>query len=206
MTTIIGVQGDTFTLLCADSRIVQADEDGSNAMITTAGPGQTKIFTKGKYILGAAGDVRAINLIQHVLNPPQPPASLKGKKLDEFITAKFIPSLKECFEANGFVAGSQDGRPVQAESNANVMLSVNSTIYAIGTDYAWFSDATGLYAVGTGSGYAMAALSALMPKSPNVKQAKMIALKAISIAAKYDPNTGGPFNTLIQEQAVKPSE
>ena len=206
MTTIIGIQGDSFALLCADSRIVQADEDGGNAMVTTAGPGHTKIFSKGKYILGAAGDVRAINLLQHVLNPPQPTANLRGKKLDEFITAKFIPSLKECFEANGFAAGSQDGRPVQAESNANVMLSVNSTIYAIGNDYAWFSDATGFYTIGTGSGYAMAALSAMMPKNPNVKQAKTIALKAIAIAAKYDPNTGGPFNTLIQEQAQKPNE
>lgn len=199
MTTIVGIQGDGYALLCADSRIVQTDGDGGNQMITTAAAGHSKICTKGKYLMGAAGDVRAINLIQHALNPPQPAASLRGRKLDEFITVKFIPALRDCFETNGFVVASNDGRPAPADADADVIIAVNGVIYAIGSGFSWFSDASGLYAVGTGSAYALAALTAVIPKSPNVKQARSVALKAMSIAAKFDPNTGSPFNTLVQE-------
>ena len=78
MTTIIGIQGDGYALLCADSRIVQSDGEGGSQMISTAAAGHSKICLKGKYLLGAAGDVRAINLIQHALTPPQPPATLEG--------------------------------------------------------------------------------------------------------------------------------
>jgi len=203
MTTIIGIQGDGYALLCADSRIVQSDGDGGNQMITTAAAGHSKICTKGKYLLGAAGDVRAINLIQHALTPPQPAASLRGKKLDEFVTVKFIPALKECFESNGFVATSSDGRPTPGESDAEVIIAVNGVIYAIGGNFSWFSDASGLYAIGTGSAYALAAMTAAAPKNPNSKQARAIALKAMTIAAKFDPNTGNPYNTLVQEVQVK---
>jgi len=204
MTTIIGIQGDGYALLCADSRIVQSDGDGGNQMITTAAAGHSKICTKGKYLMGAAGDVRAINLIQHALTPPQPAASLRGKKLDEFVTVKFIPALKDCFESNGFVATNSDGRPSPAEADAEVIIAVNGVIYAIGSGYSWFSDASGLYSAGTGSAYALAALAATIPKSPNVKQARAYGLKAMNIAARFDPNTSGPFNTLVQEIPSRP--
>jgi ATP-dependent protease HslVU (ClpYQ) peptidase subunit len=198
MTTIVGIQGDGYALLCADSRIVLSDGEGSG-QISTAAAGHSKICSKGKYLMGAAGDVRAINLIQHALSPPQPSANLRGRKLDEFVTVKFIPALRECFEVNGFIPASSDGRPTPADSDADVIIAVNGTIYTIGAGFSWFSEAAGIYAVGTGSAYALAALTATMPKSPNVKQARALALKAINIAAKYDPNTGSPFNTLVQE-------
>lgn len=206
MTTIIGIQGDGYALLCADSRIVQSDGEGGSQMISTAAAGHSKICLKGKYLLGAAGDVRAINLIQHALTPPQPPANLRGRKLDEFITVKFIPALRDCFESNGFGVAGNDGRPAPADADADVIIAVNGTIYAIGSNYSWFSEAAGIYSIGTGSAYALAALTAIIPKSPNIKQARTVALKAMTIASKFDPNTGSPFNTLVQEVPTRPGK
>ena len=92
MTTIVGVQGDGFAVICVDSRISTMFAGGL-AQVGTLKEGSSKVSTNGKYLLGAAGDVRAINILHHVFQPPTPPPNLKGKKLDQFFTAKFIPCL-----------------------------------------------------------------------------------------------------------------
>ena len=98
MTTILGIQGETFALICVDSRISSFDSSGSAYQVNTLKEGSGKVAVNGKYLLGAAGDVRAINILHHVFQPPIPAVNLKGKKLDQFFTAKFIPSLRQCFE------------------------------------------------------------------------------------------------------------
>ena len=63
------------------------------------------------------------------------------------------------------------------------------------------SDATGVYAIGTGAQYALGALQATIPLRVNgipQSTAKNLAIKALSIAAKFDPYTGAPYHTLTQ--------
>lgn len=203
MTTIVGIQGDGYSLIATDSRISSFDDKGSAYQITSLGGGASKIASNGKYLLGAAGDVRAINLLHHAFHPPTPAPSLKGKKLDQFITTKFIPSLRELFEEHGYAAPEDKNNTHIAEHDSTVILSINATIYIVEGDYSWTSDSTGIYATGTGSSYALGALQALLPKNPNPKQAKAIANKALNIAAKYDPYTGAPHHTYIQEHPQK---
>lgn len=199
MTTIVGIQGDGFAVLGADSRVSTVFDDVAT-MKTTLASSQTKLCTVGKYGIAVAGDIRGLNLIQHAFNPPQPAAALKGRKLDGFITTKFIPSLRECFESNGYsTAAEKDGRS-QIQHGAELMVMINSTIYMVESDYGWGTDTKGIYAGGTGSSYALGALDALMTSKPfTLAQAKKIALRALNVAAKYDPFTGAPFGTLSQE-------
>ena len=65
MTTILAIQGDDYALICSDSRISTMDSGGFASQITTLGSGSAKVAENGKYLLGAAGDMRAINIIHH---------------------------------------------------------------------------------------------------------------------------------------------
>lgn len=173
--------------------------------ISTLGNGQSKISLNKKYLLGAAGDVRAINILHHVFQPPAVPANLRGKKLDQFITSKFVPALRACFDQQGYsFPEDRNDKENRAEQGSSVVVVVNATIYVIENDYSWTSEAGGLYAVGTGSSYALGALHALTSgKKQSPTQAKRTVLKALQIAAKYDPHTGPPFHAYTQEVKVE---
>jgi len=201
MTTIIAIQGDNFALLCCDSRIADVDDTGGSVtQVNTLKEGTSKVAFNGKYILGAAGDLRAINLLHHAFVPPPPPAGVKGKKLDQFFTTKFIPALRECFELQGYATPDKDDKMHIAEHDSLVIAAICGNVYIVDGDYSWLSEATGIYALGTGSSYALGALTALIPKSGlTVQIAKKIALKAMNISSRFDPHTGSPFHTFIQE-------
>jgi ATP-dependent protease HslVU (ClpYQ) peptidase subunit len=201
VTTIVGIQGDGYSLICTDSRVSSFDEGGMAYQITTLGTGTSKVAQNGRYLLGAAGDVRAINILHHVFIPPAPPFSEGGVKLDHFITQKFIPQLRNCFENTGYAMPDNDAKDHIAEHSSQILVVVNGTIYIIDGDYSWTSDKTGIYAIGTGSSYALGALYALSNgKEMTMPKAKVAINKALSIASKFDPYTGAPFQTFIQEQ------
>jgi ATP-dependent protease HslVU (ClpYQ) peptidase subunit len=198
MTTILGLQGDNFAVVVADSRITSYDDSESPYQVNTLGGGSAKIATNGKYIIGAAGDMRAINILHHAFTPPAPTESLKGKKLDSFMTSKFVPALRAGLEANGYSGTDKEGRVTH---NSDIVVVVNASIYMIESDYGWMSDSRGIYAIGTGSSYALGALEALLPKNkPTLQQAKTCLLKALNIAGRYDVMTGAPYVVLSQER------
>jgi len=197
MTTIVGIQGDGYCLLAADTRITSTDSAGVPYQIMTLKPETSKIAVNGKYLIGTAGDLRAINLLTHTLNPPVCPLNLKGKKLDEFVTNKLIPAIKEMFEKNGYTT-NETNTPTKAEHDSELLVAINQTLYHIDGDYSWFTDQTGIYTLGSGAAYALGALHN-MPAPKNPAQAKKQAIKALATASRYDPNTGSPYHTQIQQ-------
>lgn len=199
MTTIIGIQGPEYALICSDSRISTIDEGGFASQITTLGSNTTKVAENGKYLLGAAGDMRAINILHHAFLPPVVPPGTTGKKLDNFITTKYVPALRECFEKQGYASPDNDSATHIAQHSSTVLTVVSGAIYVIDGDYSWTSDINGFYALGTGSAYALGALQVLCSsKNMTIAQAKRNALKAIAVATKYDPYTGSPFHCYTQ--------
>jgi ATP-dependent protease HslVU (ClpYQ) peptidase subunit len=201
MTTIVGIQGDDYAVICTDSRVSSFDESGMAYQITTLGTGTSKVASNGKYLLGAAGDVRAINLLHHVFTPPAPVFSESGAKLDHFITQKFIPALRNCFENHGYAMPDNDTKDHIAEHSSQIVVVINGTIYIIDGDYSWTSDKTGIYAIGSGSSYALGALHALSNgKELPLNKAKTSINKALSVASKFDPYTGAPFQTFVQQR------
>jgi len=144
MTTIAAVQGKGWAVVGFDSRV--SDDN----RIYQLPKNQGKVVQNGAYLLGAAGDMRAINLLSDVLVPPTPPHII-DKELDKFISTKFIPALKKCFD------DAQYGE--KGEHDSAIIAVVNGVIYDIGSEYDWCRDAHGLYAVGTGSQYALGALN-----------------------------------------------
>lgn len=202
MTTILAFQGDGFAVVSVDSRISSMDDNGFAFQITTLGESSSKIAKNGKYLLGAAGDVRAINILHHVFQPPIPPPATKGKKLDQFMTVKFIPALRECFEKQGYAAPETDTSTHIAEHSSTILVVLNGQIYVVEGDYSWTSDYNKVYGLGTGSSYALGAMSAMLAGKKNLTSAQIrtMSLKALRIASTYDPYTGPPFYTHIQEE------
>ena len=201
MTTIIAIQGLDYSLVCSDSRISTVDEGGFASQITTLSSTSAKVAENGRYLLGAAGDMRASNILHHAFTPPVVPPGTTGKKLDNFITTKFIPSLRECFEKQGYAAPERDTSTHIAEHGSTILVVVSGCTYVVDGDYSWTSDISGMYALGTGSAYALGALHVLgSSKKMTVAQAKRAALKAIAVASKYDPYTGAPFHCHFQEK------
>lgn len=92
MTTILGIQGDGFAVIGVDSRVSEIPDEGVTTQIVTLTETNSKVNSNGRYLIGAAGDVRAINILHHAFKPPECPPNLRGKKLDHFFTVKFIPS------------------------------------------------------------------------------------------------------------------
>lgn len=199
MTTIIAIQGDDWVLVATDSRISSFDSDG-NTTSSTLSAGTSKVAQNGKWLLGAAGDVRAINLLHHALVPPAPPPTLAGRKLDAFITTKFVPALRECFETHGYATPDNDDKQHIAEHSSTVLAVVNATAYIVDGDYSWANDTSGIYAIGSGSPYALGAIHALRHGKTidTPQQAKTLATKALTITARLDPYTGTPVQTHTQ--------
>lgn len=207
MTTIVGVQGDGYVVLGTDSRISTLDSDGYVSRVNTMSSNISKVCQISGMLIGIAGDVRAINLVSHSLQVSPPSASLKGKKLDEYITNKFIPSLRSCFEANGYSPPHKESSEHIAEQGSELIVAVNSFIYQIDNDYAWTTDANGLYSIGSGEQFALGAMAVLFSsKNQTVASAKKNCLTALSIAAKFDPHTGYPYQAYVQGSDSLPAE
>jgi len=202
MTTVLAIQGDGFAVITADSRIVSVSDDGVASPILHLGSNLSKVAQNGPYLLGAAGDVRAINILQHAFVPPSPPNNLKGKKLDAFITNKFVPALREAFEKQGYATPEREGTHI-AQHDSMVLVVIHGVIYVIDGDYAWCSDSNGYYAIGSGGDFALGALRVLLNKKKaiDIPGAKLAATKAISAASKFDIHTGAPYHTYIQESS-----
>lgn len=200
MTTVVAIQGDGFAVMGTDSRLSTIDTAGYVSRIHTMNSSVSKISQVNGLLMGIAGDVRAINLVAHSFQVPQVSASLRGKKLDDYVTNKFIPALRFCFDANGYSSPQKESSEHMAEQGSEMLLAVNSVIYQIDNDYAWSNDASGLYAIGTGEQYAIGALAALLKtRVTAVAMAKKQCLNALAIAAKYDPHTGYPYQTFQQD-------
>lgn len=201
MTTILAVQGESFAVIGTDSRISSLDESGNAFQVTTLSTGSAKVGENGHYLIGVAGDVRAINIVQHAFTPPNPPLKTLGRALDAFMTKSFVPALRNTFEQQGYAVPERETSQHIAEQGSQILVAIHGSIYVIESDYGWTSDRTGIYAIGTGSSYALGALSVLMGKRQyTVAQAKNNIVKALTIASRFDPHTGEPFQTFVQER------
>jgi ATP-dependent protease HslVU (ClpYQ) peptidase subunit len=193
MTTIIAVQGDDWAVVGFDSRVT---EEGGRSYVL--GRGSAKVVKNGAYLLGAAGDVRAINILAYAFHPPKPD-SLTGVRLDRFMTSKFVPALRDCFEEHGYAVKESKE---QAQHGSTVLSIVNGQIYEIGEDYAWVRDTTGIYSFGSGGDYALGAMYANagegVAKSGIIKTQNVVR-DSLTVAAKLDVGSGPPFHVLSQK-------
>lgn len=204
MTTIVGLQGKGWTIIGADSQISTFDDQGFISSQTTLPSHSSKLIDKEGYILGAAGDVRAINLLHHVYQPPSTRYATTREKLDQHVTRRVIPTIRQCFDDQGFSPPEKGDRDHRAEHSSTVIISVKSRIYVIESDYSWMEDKDGVYVIGTGQHFARASMHLLLEGTDlnKLSQKKAIPMveKALEVASIYDPYSGGPFHIYTQSE------
>ena len=184
MTTIVGIQGNGWSVLGSDSR---STSDAGN-MVHMATP---KIVQNGPYLIAGAGSVRGCNILQYGWTPPKPRGDL-----DKFMTKYFIPSMRKVFLDNGYDIKAESQA---AEHDSEFLVSVHGVIYPIFDDYSWERSADPYYVIGSGGKYALGALLAnSYDHDFNVNGATDQIYEAISIAIDCDQYSGGVIHTYRQ--------
>jgi ATP-dependent protease HslVU (ClpYQ) peptidase subunit len=182
---LAAIQGEGWAVVGYDSRVTE--DNRIFVLPKDAG----KVVKNGQYIFGAAGDMRAVNLLAHIFKPPAPASTDIGVKLDKFISSKFIPALKQCFD------DAQYGE--KGEQDSSVLVIVHGRIYEIGNAYDWCLDESGIYAVGSGAEYALGSMhTSLEGKKRTISTARSSVKSAVILAARLDPSTGEPVYVLSQ--------
>lgn len=182
MTTIAAIQGNGFTVVGFDSQISSDDR------VYVLPSSIKKVSKNGKYLVGAAGDLRAVNLLTDI---PLPDAEdFSGTKLDRFVSTKVIPAIRGYFETNGY---AKDGN-----QEFDIILCVNGVVYEIADDYCWARDVAGIYGIGSGSSFAIGALHSMINNKCTVDEAKAYLKQAITISSYLDSNTGGTIHIAVQ--------
>lgn len=177
MTTVIAIQHDHGVDMIADSQI---NSDGKPYFH----PDMVKIVERNKYLIGVAGQVVALQVIHNLWNPPSLPANYKGS-LYNFIITKVVPSLKAALDdAKIFTEKEKEDGDL-----FSILLAIKGECFEIDDAYTVARRADGIYAIGSGSDYALGALMA----GADVDS-------AMNIAATLDVNTHAPFITLSQSK------
>lgn len=190
MTTILGIEGQNWAVLASDALV--SDDDGRRYHL---GGVTSKIFNRGKYYIAVAGDIRAMNIVRYVFEPPKPPRS-RGEKLDKFIVSQFIPELRAALEDQGYAPSD---KKEQATHGSSIVVMVNASIYHIGFDYSWIKNVPGVYYAGSGGDFAIGALAGLCSNyfdHMTATQAADYASTAVEIASRYDIATESPVSVV----------
>lgn len=184
MTTIAAVQGPTWVVIGADS---QVSEENRKYRLPER---FSKLVEKGPYLIGVAGDLRAVNILKHNFTPPAP-KKMDIEHLDKFMVSRFIPKLKLCFENNFY---GKDG-----EHGSLLIVAIRGVVYEIGSDYDCIRDERGLYSIGSGSDFAIGALAALdSQKNRTLGIAREMVSDALDVASLYDSGTSAPVTIVVQ--------
>lgn len=186
MTTIAAIQGDGWAVIGHDSRVSELNTGGRFFSLPSVTP---KVVEIGDYLIGCAGDLRALNVVAHALKPPAAP----GRNLDKFITSTFIPHLKQTFDEHGI--GTKESSP-----DVNLMVVVRGVVYEIGDSYEWCRDVSGVYSIGSGSAYALGSMITSKGLKDFTQQtAKRAVRKGIEVASQLDWGTAPPIVLYTQE-------
>lgn len=163
MTTIIAIEQKDRVIFGSDSQ-------------ATMGLQQTpiesgKVFTRGDYTIAAAGTLQLLQVLKHAELP-----RVEDADIDRHVSTVFIPTL------HSLLAEAE----LKPEEAGLLLMAVKRRVYLIvgGT---YLRNASGVYAIGSGSTYALGALAHV--SNPGYKDIE----HALKVAAKYDIGTSGPF-------------
>lgn len=172
MTTIVAVQGGTVATIGAESYTTYGDRPYFHKDVK-------KIIRSGRWLIAAAGDANACDLITNVWKPPTPRGN---KNLYDFVATNVIKSLRKMFADNNYTQQPKD-------DGFDLLLAINGEVFQITNDYTLLKTSTGIYGIGSGADYAIGALMA----GASVEE-------AMKIAIKLDINSGGPIQIELSER------
>lgn len=190
MSTVIAMQAKGYAIIASDNQI-----NYDNRRVTVPAPA-AKLQKVGDYLIGFAGDLRAGQIVHYLFTPPTPVGIKTLTDLDQFITAAFIPGLKQTWDKHSYTQPADDSN----DSGTVLLVSVLGIIYEIGSDYSWTRDQRRTYGIGTGGDYALGYMAG-HNRMPTKATAETIIHQALCIASEYDINTSD--KTIMYSQPTK---
>lgn len=180
MTCIIGVEHKGIIYIGGDSL-------GTNGWM-----GRTlsnrKVFRVGEFLIGCAGSVRLVQLIQYHLSVR---AQEENESDEHYIVVGFVDALRKCLKDYGF-ATVENGK--EEFNYSQFILGYRGQLYQIQGEYNVCCHPDGIEVIGSGSEFAFGAISALLESElPDALNVEQIILRSLVISAKYNRAVAGPF-------------
>jgi len=176
MTTIVGIQGDGWTVMAADSQIT----DENSKIIS---PDTPKIIRFNNVLIGLRGDARPGDIITYNWKPPK----MSGNS-QTWVVSKMIPSMIKAFDKFGYDWKDKD-------SEFNFIVSVNGEMFDIGSDMSISRSQYGMYASGSGKDLALGYMAG--QSWNDIEEAQEIAAESVAVAAMFDIHTSEPIQVEI---------
>lgn len=181
MTTIIAVQGTGWASMGYDSAVTEAHK---KSIVKNS-----KYFKRGEFHVVFAGDLRAGQIISNELILPSSKSIVTYEEFDKYIYSDFIGSLINVLKDNDVELTEEKGWPIE------MLVMWNGIVCEVSSDLSFGREDRGMYALGTGQGYGLGALSALYSGGTQ-KSANEAIKQALTIASEYDAYTGLPANVI----------
>lgn len=187
MTIIIGYinKKDNSIFMAGDSRTCQDsyyDTMNEQKVFIKNGHG----MTDDKFIIGASGTLRLVNILKYNLDLPKHPKEMSTK---EYIYTIFIDSIRKCFEQ----CGLKPGKEPDQDFNGAFLVGYKGKLFEIGCDYAINESIYPFMTIGSG-GF-IAAGSLMTTLNDNISIEEKIN-KALEVTGQLDCSVGPPYYIL----------
>jgi hypothetical protein len=188
MTCIVALINENKVFLGGDAA---ASDDKSGLIFQRTDP---KIFKVGQYGIGFVDSFRMGQILQYSWTPPIYKPTAGYRNLDKFMRTRFIESVKEAFQENGYGKfgsnapedGDEGGIFIIAVQNAGRIFTMDSDFHIGEADVSYMAEGAG-QELALGSLFSTAAV-----KTPR-KRVRM----ALEAAAKFNMAVRPPF-TIIE--------
>ena len=188
MTCIVALIHENKVLLGGDSA---ASDDKSGIIFQRTDP---KVFKVGQFGIGFVDSFRMGQILQYNWTPPIYKPTAGFKNLDKFMRTKFIESVKETFQEQGYGRFGNNA-PEDGDEGGVFIITVQGSgrIFTMDTDFHIGEVDVSFMAEGSGQQLALGSLySTGLIKTPR-KRVRM----ALEAAAKFNMNVRPPF-TIIE--------
>ncbi len=192
MTCIVAIAQNGIVYMASDHA---ASDDKTGWILARKEP---KVFKNGQYGIAFTDSFRMGQILQYMWTPPKYTPTKTNSGLDKFMRTKFIDSVKQAFKDHGY--GSV-GSASEEDTGGIFIVGICGRLFTVDEDFHVGENIVNYMAEGSGGMIALGALHALSNgKDLPLAKAKSAINKALSVASKFDPYTGAPFNTFIQQR------
>jgi len=186
MTVIVGIQGNGWAVLAADSMTTYTERP-------YVAKGYDKIVKVGEYLIAVAGDAIAGDVLNNLW---QPPKVIKTQDPDRFMMIRVLPSIKQTLADAGYEPAPKTKG--EDDSGWDALVCFNGKLYQVTDDFGYMRDDKNLYGIGSGGGLALGALASMELETKTHAKASSAAKKAVNIAIQYNIWCGGPVHIKTQ--------
>lgn len=152
----------------------------------------TKVFRLGDMLLGVSGSVRGYQLLRYHLEKP---TNNRNDPLT-FLVKDFIPALRGVFKEHGYTEVDNNRESLDHYA----LVGYRGQLFVIQSDFSITNTIGAYMAIGSGSPYALGALTALATLRESKK--KFLVRTALYAAAEHCNSVSAPFDIEVLDDGL----